>query len=182
MRKLLILVLITSPTWCNAQNRQYDLHTDTLTYQYFLKGDWNRLIDSAQYAIKHNVDFKFLRQRLGYAYFIKGDYYKSEYQYERALKFDPHDETTTTYLYYCGMNTGNETYTRYRCARLSATDKKSFGIKSVNAINMIDCEYNIKRNEYDERGNAAYYRIGMGSQLGYYINIYQADQSIKLHR
>jgi tetratricopeptide (TPR) repeat protein len=174
MRKLLILVLITSPAWCKSQNQRYDLHTDTLTYQYFLKGDWNTLIDSAQYALKRNIDFKFLRQRLGYAYYIKGEFYKSEYQYERALKFDPQDETTNNYLYYCGINTGNETYTRYRSGRLSMSNKKSFGIKPVKAISLVDCEYNVKYNDHNERGNPYYFRLGVGTQLGYHIDIYQA--------
>jgi len=174
MRKLLILVLIASPAWCKSQNQRYDLHTDTLTYQYFLRGDWNTLIDSAKYALKNNIDFKFLRQRLGYAYFVKGEFYKSEYQYEKALKYDPNDENTINYLYYCGVNIGNEAYTRFRSAKLSASNKNSYNIQRTKLISTIDCEYNMKFNDYSKRGNPQYGRIGLESKIGYKLSIYQA--------
>ena len=42
MRKILILGLLFTITSLRAQTIRYDLGIDTLTYKYYLSGDWNR--------------------------------------------------------------------------------------------------------------------------------------------
>jgi hypothetical protein len=174
MHKLLIFVLLFVSLTIKAQDYHYDLRVDTITYQYYMKGDWNKLIDTAKQAIKDSIDFKYLRQRLGYAYFAKGNYYASQHQYEKASTFDKADIDTRTYLYYCGLYTCNETNARYHAGLLTDELKKSFRIKPFKIINSVDLEYSYKANDNPTRANPAFYRVGISSQLGYRLNLYQS--------
>ena len=174
MRKLLILALFFIPVILEAQNTRYDLRMDTVTYRYYLKGDWKKLIDTTKQAIQEKIDFKYLRQRLGYAYFVTGNYYASQAQYEKAFAFDKTDPDTRTYLYYCGLYTGNEVNKRYWSGLLSNEMKKSYTIKPFKIINSIDFEYNYKSNDNSTRGNPVYMRGGVSTELGYRLNLYQS--------
>jgi tetratricopeptide (TPR) repeat protein len=174
MHKFLIFVLLIATFAIQAQDSKYNLKTDTVTYRYYLNGDWNKLIDTAKQALKNDIDFKYLRQRLGYAYFVKGNYYASQQQYEKALKFDKEDIDTRTYLYYCGLNTTNEANTRYRAGLLPDELKKTYGIKPFRIVNSVDLEYCYKANDNVTRGNPGYYRAGISSQLGYRLSLYQS--------
>lgn len=174
MRKLLILAFILVSLVTKAQKSNYDLRVDTVTYRYYMNGNWDKLIDSTKVALKKGTDFKHLRQRLGYAYFVKGNYYASQQQYERALTFDNKDSITRSYLYYCGLNTGNEAATRYWSGLLSDDLKKTFEIKPFRIVDKMDMEYNYKASDNTERGNPTYLRGGINTQLGYRLNLYQA--------
>ena len=174
MRKFLIITLILISIGTKAQKSHYDLRVDTVTYNYYLKGDWNKLIDSTKLAFKRGTDFKYLRQRLGYVYFVKGNYYASQQQYEKAFAFDPKDDITITYLYYCNLYIGNETATRYWGGLLNAELKKKLEIKPFRIVDKVDLEYNYKTSDNSERRNPTYLRGGINSQLGYRINLYQA--------
>jgi tetratricopeptide (TPR) repeat protein len=174
MRKYIILVLLIVPLFNYAQDKQYNQKVDSITYKYYLNSDWNNLIIKAKEAIKDSIDFKFLRQRLAYAYFAKGDYTSSQEQYEKALKFDEKDIDTRTYLYYCGLYGGNESFTRYHAGELTSELKKVLKIKPFRILNSVDVEYNYKSNNNGKRGNPAYIRGGIDSQFGYRLNLYQA--------
>jgi hypothetical protein len=147
---------------------------DSITYQYYLKGDWEKLISTGKESIKQKVDFKWLRQRMGYAYFVKGDYYASQQQYEKALLFDKTDTLTLTYLYYCGMYTNNESFARFQASKLPFNIQKRIVIKPIRILDVIDAEYNYKINSDNSRSNPGYYRFGINSKLGYHLNLYQA--------
>jgi len=174
MCKYIISFLIFVPLFTHAQDKQYSQKVDSITYKYYLSGDWNNLIVEAKEAIKDSIDFKYLRQRLAYAYFAKGDYISSQQQYEKALKFDKKDIDTRTYLYYCGLYNGNEAFSRYHAGELTSELKKILKINPFKILNSIDVEYNYKTNDNSKRGNPAYIRGGINSQLGYRLNLYQA--------
>ncbi|MDD4970962.1 MAG: hypothetical protein PHT07_16160 [Paludibacter sp.] len=177
MYKLLIVILFFC-TFNASQGRAQESLTlpaaDSITYQYFMKGDWEKLIITGKESIKQHIDFKWLRQRMGYAYFIKADYYASEQQYEKALAFDKSDTLTITYLYYCGLYTGNDSYARYQARKLPVTLQKQLGVKQFRILDALDAEYNYKINSISSRSNPGYYRIGVNSQPGYRLNLYQA--------
>ena len=61
MYKLLILVFLTLPIWLQAQTSSERQQADSLTLQYYLNGQWDELLLTAQKAIAQNIDFKFLR-------------------------------------------------------------------------------------------------------------------------
>jgi hypothetical protein len=146
---------------------------DSLSYQYYLKGDWNKLIVLTRVAFDQNIDSKFMRQRAGYAYFMTGDYTSASIQYKKAFSFDQSDEITNEYLYYSALNTGAEN-SRYYAGNLSSVTQNNLGINRYNAIGMIDTEFSMKTNSIQSRSNQTYYRIGVNTDLGYHFSLYQA--------
>lgn len=179
MYKLLILVFLTLPIWLQAQTSSERQQADSLTLQYYLNGQWDDLLLTAQKAIAQNIDFKFLRQRMGYAYFMKGNYFASQKQYEKALVFDPLDSGTIEYLYYCGLNTGNMINSRFRAAALPDELKEKYKIKAFLPVSEFDLEYNYKSNNYEKRSDPTYFRAGITTNLGYRLSIYQSASNYK---
>ncbi len=150
---------------------------DSLTYNYYLAGKWDQLIATAKAAISQNIDFKKLRQRMGYAYYYKANYFEAQKQFEAALTFDSSDNEIITYLYYCGLYTGNESYARYQLSKLPKETREALGVHSVKLIDAVDLEYNYKINNSGTRTNPTYMRLGINTQLGYRLNLYQAGST-----
>ncbi len=173
MYKVLITFLFISQPFYAQQANNY-ARIDSLSYTYFINGNWDKLIEISKDAERINLDFKYLQQRVGFAYFSKGDYFSAQYHYEKALKFDAYDVNTLTYLYYCGQYTVNETNARYYAKKLPLELKKSLKIKSFSLVNLLDFEYNFKSNSSNLRSNTNYIRIGIHSYLNSRLNIYQS--------
>ena len=157
-----------------AQNKMSFESVDSITYRQYINNEWDSLIAVGKMAFNNNIDFKYLRQRVGYAYFMKADYYASQKHYEKALLFDKKDVNSLTYLYYCGLYTANETYTRYREGFLPQELKTQFKIKPFKIVSSFDLEYNYKINNSLVRGNPTYQRAGLATDLGYRLNLYQS--------
>jgi len=171
---ILSFYIIAATLYGYAQERYTISTSDSITYQYYMNGDWENVIRSGNESIQQQVDFKWLRQRMGYAYYMKGDYYKALQQYEKALAFDTSDTVTLTYLYYCGLFSNNEAFARYQAGKLPADLQEKLKVKPIRIIDALDAEYNYKFNTLSTRSNPGYYRIGINSQLGYRVNLYQA--------
>lgn len=156
--------------------QKYNFSTaDSLTYDLYLKGNWNELISRGNEIIEQEIDFKTLRQRIGYAWMMKGNYAMSKYQYEKALNFDDSDEISLLYLYFNGLYTGDETYLRYYAGKLNSDDKKTYKIKSFRAVEAIDAEYNFKsKDDINARSATGFSRIGINTELGYNFSLYQS--------
>jgi hypothetical protein len=173
MYRLIMIALFFIPVAAIAQELNF-LSVDSITYKYYLAGDWDNLVETGNKAIEQNIDYKRLRQRLGYAYFYKADYYSAQKQYEKASAFDEYDTDTRLYLYYCGLNTGNEAYARFYAAKLPEDLQKSLDIKAYEPVDAIDFECNYKTNNNATRSNASYIRLGFNTQLGYRFSLYQS--------
>lgn len=178
MYKLIITLFLVLPLALKAQQPLTYGSVDSITYRYYLNGDWNELIKTGKQALAQNIDFEWLRQRMGYAYFVKADYYAAQKHYEKALKFNESD-ISLEYLYYCGLNTGNTAGARYHAANLSSGLKEKLGITKSEAISSIDLEYNYKTNNYAERSDPSYMRAGINSLLGYHVSLYQSVSNYK---
>lgn len=149
---------------------------DSVTLKLYLEGNWRQLIRSGKQILKQNIEFKTLDQRIGYAYFKLSDYYKSKKYYEKALAFDAVDEITLLYLYYNGLNTGNKTYARYYEGKLPQATKGYLKSSQIRPVDAFDLEYNYKTASNDlleVRSAPDYKRMGINSQLGYKLNLYQ---------
>jgi len=178
MYKLIITLFLVLPLALKAQQPLTYNSVDSITYHYYMNGNWNELIKTGKQALAQNIDFDWLRQRMGFAYFVKADYYASQKHYEKALKFNESD-ISLEYLYYCGLNTGNTAYARYHAANFSSGLKEKLEITESAAISSIDLEYNYKTNNYAQRSNPTYVRAGLSSLLGYNVSLYQSVSNYK---
>ncbi len=173
MHKYLVSLLLLIPLISFSQEKMGFQQSDSLTYQYYLKGDWKNLIELSKAAFHQNIDSKFMRQRAGYAYLMTGDYTAAEIQFQKAFEFDRADEFTQTYLYYAALNRGSENR-RFYAGYLSEEVRNKLGILPFNPVSLIDNEFNLKTNKSDSRSNQIYYRAGIGTELGYRLTLYQA--------
>lgn len=174
MYKFLITALVFVSMVVKAQQPVTFLIADSITYQCYLNGEWDRLIKVGNQAIEQNIDFKRLRQRIGYAYFVKADFYTAQMNYEKALTFDAFDTDTRTYLYYCGLNTGNEGYARFYVEKLPKDLQLKLKEEPFKPVDAIDLEFNYKANSLISRSNPTYIRAGLNTQLGYRLTLYQS--------
>ncbi|MDD3321325.1 MAG: hypothetical protein PHS59_07765 [Paludibacter sp.] len=172
MYKITILLLFISLPFYAQQNYTFAT-VDSLSYNYFVNGNWNELINISKEAEHQKIDFKYLQQRVGYAYFMKKDYYKAIKHYTKSLIFDKTDEISHLYLYYSALNIGDESMARYHFSLLSLKLQESLDTKKFSLISAIDLEYNYKINNSELRTNPNYTRIGVNSSLGYRLNLYQ---------
>lgn len=170
----LILILFIFPLAVIAQEPITYHSADSISYQYYLAGDWDKLINFGNEAIRQDVDFKNLRKRVGYAHFVKADFFSAQNQYLKALKFDTGDEDVKQYLYYCGINLGDKGSSKYYASKLSVDNQKYMGLKSNKFFDVIDVEYNHKINSVSSRSNPTYLRAGLSSQLTYRLSLYQS--------
>ena len=176
MYKFIIIPLLFVSMLAKAQQPISFQTADSITYQYYLKGDWEKLVNFGEEAIKQDIDFKNLYKRIGYAYFAKADYYSAQKQFAKALSFDSSDLDTRAYLYYCGLNLGDKTLADYHANKLPVETQKKIGIKSFKFIESVDAEYNYKANDdsLGIRSNPSYYRIGIRTKLSNRLKLYQA--------
>lgn len=174
MYKFLITALFFISVAARAQEPITFLTVDSLTYQYYMTGDWNKLIEIGNKAIEQDIDYKRLRQRMGYAYFVKMDFYAAQVHYEKALTFDEFDTDTRTYLYYCGLNTGNEAFARFHAEKLPKDLQQELKEDAFKPVDAIDLEISYKANTVLSRTNPSYLRMGLNTQLGYRLTFYQS--------
>ncbi len=172
MYKILILFLFI-PATVFSQQKPDSIRIDSITLDYFKNEKWDELIKTGKTATARKVDFKYLQQRMGYAYFMKGNYHSAIDHYEKSLKFDPKDEIAHLYLYFCGLNTGDESYARYHGGKLTKEKRKELNINTFRPVDAVDFEYNKKINNSELRSDPDYLRLGLNSQLGFRLNLYQ---------
>jgi hypothetical protein len=174
MRKIIILALLFISVVGKAQKPINFQSVDSITYQCYLSGDWDKLIRIGNEAILLNIDYKRLRQRIGYACFANEDFYDAQKNYEKALTFDEYDADTRAYLYYCGLNTGNESFARFHAANLPIEVQQNLKIKPFKIIDAVDFEYNYKSNNSGTRSNPIYTRLGVNTLLDFRFTLYQS--------
>ncbi len=115
---LLIFILSNSIERINAQNKSSlsTIEVDRLTYQQYLNADWKNLIKTGKEAIKHHIDFYYLKVRLGIAYFHVKKYRKAIPYLQEAYTADPKNTVVASYLYNAYLFSGR-TLDAYRLAQ-----------------------------------------------------------------
>lgn len=170
--KYLILLLFLHFPGAHAQGDF--LYVDTLTYNYYQAGDWEKLIVSGKEAIAAGTDYKFLRQRLGMAYFSTGDFYRARKNFEKALEYDSFDQFTIRYLYLSYLNTGKTEYSGYMADGMTPELRKELSVEKSRPLESIDAEFGYTFTGSGFRSDAQYYRLGLGSKIGNKIGLYQS--------
>jgi tetratricopeptide (TPR) repeat protein len=173
MYKLSIILLFISLPFYAQQNYTFS-SIDSLSYNYFINKNWDKIIEISKVAEENNIDFKYLQQRVGYAHFALGNYFAAQHHYEKALKFDEYDTDTRTYLYYCGLYTSNISNARFHADKLPLKNKEAIDFKPFGLVSLFDFEYNFKANNSGSRSNPNYLRAGIGSNLSSRLSLYQS--------
>lgn len=173
MCRYALILLLTLPLFSVAQTKLNFSKADSLSYQYYLKGDWKKLIDLSKVLADQNIESKLIRQRVGYAYFVSGDYFSALNQYEKAYEFDQSDDLSKEMIYYSNLYSGSVN-TRFSSGNLSQESMSKLGIVKYNPIESVDAEFNLKTNQTVTRSDQMYTRYGIKTDLGYRVSVYQA--------
>ncbi len=100
-RFILILILtILIPLPSRGQNTASFRTVDSLTWNLYLREDWNNLIRAGNRGLRNHIDFYYLRMRIGIAHYEKKNYASAIRHFQAALKRKPEDPVALEYLYY----------------------------------------------------------------------------------
>ena len=168
-----IIILLTVYLPLNGQTTLDFSYVDTVTYSYYINGNWDKLLDLGEKAIAQNIDYKYLRQRLGYACFVKKDYVKSQKHFRKALDFDSYDTFTLQYLYYSYLYAGQEDAAALAGEKMNKELRKSLSVKLFKPVESISSEYNFKYAGTSLRSNPNYINFGISSRFGSRVGLYQ---------
>ncbi len=135
---------------------------DQITYQQYLKGDWDNLIETAEKAKKEGIEFYFLDVRLGIAYYHKKRYRKAIKYLEKAYEKDPKNAVVAEYLYYAYIFGG-----RYMDAVRMSNDmylsvKEKIGIPKNKFIDEIGMDF---KTEFPEDYRIDLYEGGLDQNV-----------------
>jgi hypothetical protein len=95
-----VFLVIGSGFGLRAQEPLNTRTVDRATYEHFLKGQWKSLINIAEKAADHGIDFYYLQVRTGAAYYYLKKYRKAIIFLEKAYRTDPSNEYVKELLYY----------------------------------------------------------------------------------
>jgi hypothetical protein len=170
--RYIIAFLTLIPLTLQSQEMDF-LRVDTLTYGYYMKGNWDSLIYLGNEAIGQNIDYKFLRQRLGFAFFTKSKYGTAQRQFLKALEFDSYDSFTLQYLYLSFLYEGNDDGAAVIAGKMNKYTRKNLNIQLFKPVESIEAEYNFKYAGTSLRSNPQYFRIGLSSRFGSRLSLFQ---------
>lgn len=105
---LFILVLLTTARGSFTSAAMDFSTVDRLTYRCFTEQKWDSVILVGKQALRHEIDYYFLRVRLGIAYYKKTAYFPASVHLKKAREFNAGDAYVADYLYYAYLYTNRE--------------------------------------------------------------------------
>ena len=105
---IILFIFILSVYSMQAQDTTSFVYVDKITYEQYNEKNWNALIKTGLNAIANGLDYYYLRMRIGIAFYEKKNYSSAQKHFERALDFDPSNETAQEYLYYSYLFSGRD--------------------------------------------------------------------------
>lgn len=173
--KIRYLILLFALPLCTDTEGQSDFQrVDSITYAFYLNGDWKSLILSGKEAIDNGLDYKFLRQRLGYAYFMREDYFSARKHFRKALSFDSYDPFSLEYMYYSNLNSGKNEFSGFVEKKMPGELKNSLSVRKFKPAESIETEYSYRIRTPETRPAGSFFRIGLGSKGGHMVKVFQS--------
>jgi tetratricopeptide (TPR) repeat protein len=172
---LIIFLLISGTLW--SMDAKDFAYYNQVTYDHYLKKEWDQLIQTGKEALDQDFDFYYLRARLGIAYFEKGIYTAAIKHFSLALMYNSSDPIILEYLYYAYIHAS-----RYHDASLLYHQYKRIldGIQLTykpgffDAITL-DGAYKMSDHRTTlgiEAGDIQYGQIGFSHNMGGHIYLY----------
>lgn len=94
---LFVLLFVIGGMTLKAQHLSFR-EADSLSYQYYLAGKWDEVLNTGNQAIASGNDYFYLRMRMGIAAFEKENYVLAGRQFREALRYNPYDLDAYKYL------------------------------------------------------------------------------------
>jgi len=109
---------------------------DTLTYQYYLNAEWEKLVGLGEEAIEQGIDYYYLRMRVGIAWYELEKYLFAAKHFKKALEFNSPDPLAEEYLYYCHLDSGKYSLAGENLRKLKSPEREKadslYGLPALN--------------------------------------------------
>jgi tetratricopeptide (TPR) repeat protein len=96
---MLTLDVAMFPLYVAGQRADTFAYYDSLTFDAYQRGDWQRLISTGKNALSAGYDYYYLRMRLGIAYLESFNTAKAEKQFRKALIWNKDDSNARLFLF-----------------------------------------------------------------------------------
>lgn len=130
--RVLLIIAITFILSANL-NGQSDFRSfDSISYNYYLKGDYANLERTAETMYSSGFDYYYIRMRLGILAYYKQRYKTSSDNFRKAIEFSSHDTLSHEYIYYSYLFSGRDHDAKLYLASIP-DDRKNNVLKSVRS-------------------------------------------------
>lgn len=135
-----IILTIHLPAQQSSQN------PDWLSYDYYMKAQWDSVIIYGQKTLKQYGDYYYLRMRLGIAYVMKKNFLSAIPHFEKALAFEPDSYDAFYYLSECYRWTNRAQRIGIWFNRLSQNNQKLSTGNKPSWLNSVDFYLGAKKS------------------------------------
>lgn len=152
MKKLITLIiafLLFPLSTLFSQEIDLKAHYNEITYNQYLKSDWQGIISTGKSAIESEIDFYYLRLRMGIAYAEMANFRLAIINYKKALEFVPNDPVAQEYLYYAYLYGGMKNMAKLYYDDLPINLRKKISRESLPAFGNIYFETGYALASYD---------------------------------
>jgi len=184
----------------SAANTADFRNVDRETFRLLESKEWDNLIETAKNAIDNGIDYYYLRMRLGIAYYNKAEYKRAADQFDKALSFNPWDQTAMEYAYYSHILSGDEAKANRIMACFPEPMRERLKIRTPRFFDSINIEYGIGTSdnesqnsnvdidgaaniygEFTRFNDLTYYHAGFKHWLGNYISVYHGYSALSIN-
>jgi hypothetical protein len=183
-----------------AQQEYEFRQVDSITFNAYLTGDWDKVLRTGKQAVKNEIDYYYLRQRMGIAYFSKGNYRAASRQFEAAANYNPGNAVTRNYLYYSLLYSGQYPEAYYSAVSLNENMRKISDIPKQGVVRALYLETGPEfSNNFDDNalgklpkeqylqyqdmyGNSYYTNLGIVMQIFPRMNLYAAYSNLIIEK
>lgn len=199
MYKLIaISLLFLSSSGIFAQTKLRSDSVDVKTYDYYVKGEWDKIITLGEEALDSGIDFYYLRMRLGIAEFSRQDYIAAIPNFEKALTFVNNDSNAAGYLFLSNLLSGRDGESEVLSERLTQDQKRKFMVRQTAIFDGLYTEsgytynkdfnsqkenFTSSANIYDEQKifkDAFYFNLSLSHKLSKRVKLFHGYNFISL--
>lgn len=175
-KKLFIIYFLCLSFFSKAQLVVPTAEADAKSLQLYNEGRWKDLIDFGKQKLASGIDFPLLQMRMGFANFKLGNYAQSSIHYNKVKNIEPYTKTANYYLYLSNLYLNNQDVARFYASKLDENTKQEIKLQPFTISN-VETEVSYKSPTNIRRQDAQFYRLGLGLNLGYNINLQQSIAS-----
>jgi hypothetical protein len=100
LHKMILVGFLIISHALQAQETEDFTYYNQVTYDHYLKKEWDQLIEVGSKALNQDFDFYYLRARLGIAYYEKWIFTAAIRHFRKALNYNSSEPVMLEYLYY----------------------------------------------------------------------------------
>lgn len=151
----------------SAQQQWNYPEVDKKSYDLYLQGNWDELIDYSKKANQNGIDFFYLQARTGIAFYNQKKYRKSSEYFSKAWENDNTFEWLQEYLYYSLVYSGRLTEASKIADKFKVSLKEKINYQKMKPLRIaFETGYSFNP-DFDKLSASSYYEeLGVGPNYG----------------